>query len=150
VFLIATGCARKSDETRATLPAEQTVLAQQQELAATAPSTAAEPTSNPVTRRGLVVKKGWSMTWESWNAGGSEYYVLQTPENHSMILRPSESVKFGDFADYAGRQVEVVGFDVEPEPWTPPEGDGPQETYPVGAKARGGGFRVEQIGSVTE
>jgi hypothetical protein len=101
--------------------------------------------------RGRVVHKPWSKTGESWEAGGSDYYVLETPEKRSIILRPSERVTFESFAPFADKHVEIVGRVVEPEPWQPSG----SEPYPVGMNGeppttRGGGFRVEQIGIVTE
>jgi hypothetical protein len=101
--------------------------------------------------RGIVVHKPWTKSGESWEAGGSDYYVLETPEKRSIILRPSEEITFKDFAPFAGKHVEIVGHVVEPQPWQPSG----YEQYPVGLNdeppaTRGGGFRVEQVRVVLE
>jgi hypothetical protein len=144
--VVASGCAKPSNQNQGTnspIHAEvESAHVRDQPKASTNVSLA----SNSVTMRGLVVHKPWTKSGESWEAGGSDYYVLETLEKRSIILRPSEKVTFEDLAPFAGKQVEVVGRVVEPEPWKPSG----FEQYPVGLNdeptaTRGGGFRVEQI-----
>jgi len=83
-----------------------------------------------VVLNGTVIRKPWRKTYESWNAGGSEYYVLDVGDvaiehrsaKEGVILRPSDDIPFTDFAKYKDRQVVVRGEYVESKPWTPPPG----------------------------
>jgi len=71
---------------------------------------------------GTIIEKPWSKTIESWNAGGSEYYVLKT-ENHNLpaekeiILRPSEKVSFEKLASLKNKRVLVKGNTIEGIPY---------------------------------
>ena len=78
---------------------------------------------------------------ESWDAGGSDYYILEIVDKPSIILRPSEQITFADFGEFAGKRVEIVGRLVERQPWRPND----LEQYPEGETTRGVGFRVEQV-----
>jgi hypothetical protein len=109
---------------------------------------------------GLVIRKEWSKTYESWDAGGSEYYVIQLDrpcENHkTMILRPSDSVVFESFELFAGKRVAVRGSYMEPKPYVPQEGS--MEPYPMRPASigsdrmvpapRGSGFKVQDIQTI--
>jgi len=103
---------------------------------------------------GTVVKKGWTKSFESWDAGGSEYYVLEADESsivaegmsRKLILRPSNSVSFEEFGRFVGRRVQVAGEILEPQPYVPRD---PAEPYPSDLdgrpRNRGSGLRVHEI-----
>jgi hypothetical protein len=66
---------------------------------------------------GILLKKGWTKTFESWQAGGSEYYVLQaenTPARlrtakEGAVLIPTEKVPATVLDKFVGRPVNVTG-----------------------------------------
>jgi hypothetical protein len=66
---------------------------------------------------GILLKKGWTKTFESWQAGGSEYYVLQaenTPDwlrtaKEGAVLIPTEKVPATVLDKFVGRPVNVTG-----------------------------------------
>ncbi len=106
------------------------------------------------TLTGTVLRKEWSKSNESWNAGGSEYFVLQVDTTkEGIILRPSETVVFDDFKKFIGQVVDCRGefiagtpvkptsdsFDPMPSPMTHPVTG--EIIYPV----RGSGFKVHSI-----
>lgn len=115
------------------------------------------------TLEGVVIEKPWTKTVESWNAGGSEYYVLDVgtaplPDGkrsakEGVILRPSTSVAFDEFKDFAGKRVAVVGKFIDPQ--VVEESSNSMEQHPatpvnpVTGKTeplrRGGGFLVVDI-----
>jgi len=105
---------------------------------------------------GEVTHKGWSKTLESWDAGGSDYYVLEIDHDHdvdnadihgalhgnSIILRASSgSLSVKDFSQWNGKHVCFRGAFVTAKPYTP---SSPHEQYPIGmdgtALPRGSGF----------
>lgn len=120
-----------------------------------------EALADTVTLEGTVIRKPWTKTLDSWNAGGSDYYVLDvgdTPVPHrsakdGVILRPSEGVPFRTFHEFNSARVVVEGRFVEGSPWTPPPGDTGQHPVAVtnpltGAPEpilRGSGFQVLKI-----
>ena len=97
---------------------------------------------------GKVIKKPWVKSFESWNAGGSEYYVLdvgdqtvpgqasngqssatsshipqeQRSAREGVILRPSEAITFEDFRKYVGKRVIVTGSYLPGKPYKPTPG----------------------------
>ena len=96
----------------------------------------------------------WSKSFESWNAGGSEYYVLITDTAGSRVtLIPSHDTPIEDFAHYTGKHVRVMGNYVEGTPDIPPENSEEQTISPVvnpitgktDYPIRGSGFRVDKI-----
>ena len=66
---------------------------------------------------GILLKKGWTKTFESWQAGGSDYYVLQaenTPDwlrtaKEGAVLIPTENVPATVLDKFVGRPVNVTG-----------------------------------------
>lgn len=112
---------------------------------------------------GVVIRKEWSKSYESWNAGGSEYYVLEIENPESLpskrmarqvvVLRPSASVPFERFADVVGKRIRCRGVFVPGAPYTPSKDSVEQMpspvTDPMTGKAaypiRGSGFQVHSI-----
>ena len=84
--------------------------------------------------RGEVIRKEWSKSDESFNAGGSEYYVLKVPESlvpanrrtakEGVVLLSSAAVSFGRFAELVGKEVECRGEFVDGKKFHPPPGFG--------------------------
>lgn len=103
---------------------------------------------------GTVLQKPWSKSFESWNAGGSEYYVLdvgdapvkQRSAKEGVILRPSDAISMDDLKALVGKNVEVSGVYVEAKPYKPSQ---PTEQYPVDIDGkpvpRGSGFQVLSV-----
>lgn len=69
--------------------------------------------------KGKVLYKPWSKSVESWDAGGSDYCILETTgfENPEMppfpgtiYLRPTPTVSFDIIKSYKGMPVEVTGI----------------------------------------
>ncbi len=125
-----------------------------------------EAEANTVVLKGTLIRKGWSKTGESWNAGGSHYYVLDVGSavishrtaKEGVILRPSDRVPFEDFERFKDHRVAVVGRFVEGKPWTPGGVEVEQHpmpvTTPVAGDAipprRGSGFQVFKITRLDE
>ena len=109
--------------------------------------------------RGTVIRKSAVKSFESWNAGGGEYFVLDVGDaavkertaDEGVILRPTESVTEHDLAGYVDRQVQVSGSYVPGKPYVPVEVG---ESYPMGTDGqpalRGSGFAVSAIDDVVE
>ena len=103
---------------------------------------------------GRIIVKPWSKTAESWNAGGSEYYVLdvgdaeieQRSAEEGVILRSSDQVPMEKFAEYVGKFVKVTGKYVPAMPYQPKN---PMESFPTDMNGqplpRGGGFQVYSL-----
>jgi len=81
------------------------------------------------TLRGKVIEKPWTKSIESWNAGGSEYYVLAVDDvlpadlrsaKEGVVLRPSTVVPFDVLSKFKGKRVVVKGRFVEGKPYVPP------------------------------
>lgn len=126
------------------------------------------PSAHPTeqTLAGVVIRKDWSKSLESWNAGGSEYYVLKVEGSElpsgtqtakeGVILRPSETVPFDHFTNFVGRRVTCRGQFVAGERYIPPKDTveqipGPsvnpitgETEYPI----VGAGFKVHVIESM--
>lgn len=115
-----------------------------------------------VVLEGTVIRKPWTKTGESWNAGGSHYFVLDVggaviphrSAREGVILRPSDSVPFNAFERFRDHRVAVDGRFVEGKPWTPREADRYMQhpvlqTHPVTGEViplrRGSGFQVFKI-----
>ncbi|MGV2341551.1 MAG UNVERIFIED_CONTAM: hypothetical protein LVR18_48800 [Planctomycetaceae bacterium] len=72
---------------------------------------------NELKLSGILLKKDWTKTFESWQAGGSEYYVLQaenTPDwlrtaKEGAVLIPTEKVPATVLDKFVGRPVNVTG-----------------------------------------
>lgn len=104
--------------------------------------------------QGTVLRKEWSKSYESWNAGGSEYFVLDVGDAtlkersaaEGVILRPSQQASLDVFAKYVDKRVKVSGRFVAGKPYVPMD-EG--ESYPLGEDGkpavRGSGFVVSQI-----
>jgi hypothetical protein len=96
-----------------------------------------------VTLRGTVIRKQWSMSYESYNARGGEYYVLDVGDPaeveraagealettatpgwrtaaEGVVLKQSPEVLFGEFSGFLGKRVEVHGVYLPGERWKPP------------------------------
>jgi hypothetical protein len=105
------------------------------------------------TLRGKVIRKPWSKTYESWNAGGSDYYVLAVDASavpaakrsakEGVILRASGAAGVEAFKKHKDRLVVAVGRFVEGKPYKPPAGS--TEQRPSGWTLRGSGFQVLDI-----
>ena len=121
-----------------------------------------EPEADTGVLEGTVIRKGWAKTGESWNAGGSHYYVLDVGRavishrsaREGVILRPSDGVPFGAFERFKDHRVAVEGRFVEGKPWTPREADRYMQhpvlqTHPFTGEViplrRGSGFQVFKI-----
>lgn len=122
---------------------------------------AAPPTEQTLT--GVVIRREWSKSLESWNAGGSEYYVLKVEgsalppgtqtANEGVILRPSDTVPFEHFTKFVGRCVTCRGQFVAGERYIPPKHSVEQmpgpSVNPITGKAEypvvGTGFKVHAI-----
>ena len=126
-----------------------------------------EPEADIVVLEGTVIRKGWTKTGESWNAGGSHYYVLDVggavishpSAREGVTLRPSDGVPFGVFQRFKDHRVAVEGRFVEGKPWTPREVDRYMQhpvlpTHPVTGEViplrRGSGFQVFEITRLDE
>lgn len=119
------------------------------------------PEADTVVLNGTVIRKGWTKTGESWNAGGSHYYVLDVGEavitrrsaKEGVILRPSDNVPFDGFERFKDHHVAVVGRFVKGKPWTPGREGVEQQPMPVTPPVtgdviplrRGSGFQVQKI-----
>ncbi len=109
--------------------------------------------------RGTVIRKEWTKSYESWNADGSEYYVLDVADvlvrqrlREGVLLRASKSVPFSEFARHRNPQVIVEGSFVEATPFKPLAESGeqcPVDPWTGHAEHRGGGFEVQSIKAAT-
>ncbi len=130
------------------------------------PSPKSQAKADTVVLEGTVIRKPWAKTMESWDAGGSHYYVLDVggmaiphrSAREGVILRPSEGVPFSVFDRYKSQRVAVEGRFVEGSPWTPPVGSVEQRPMPavdpitgkVAPIRRGSGFQVLRITRLDE
>ncbi len=108
--------------------------------------------------QGTVIRKPWTKSFESWNAGGSEYYVLDVGDariqrrsaKEGVILRPTDAVPFQAFEKIKGKRVTMRGPFVEGEPFIPPEDSleqHPTSGDPDEPVLRGSGSEVHEIKS---
>lgn len=120
-----------------------------------------EPETDTIVLEGTVIQKSWTKTGESWNAGGSHYYVLDVggaviphrSAREGVILRTSDRVLFGVFERYKDHRVAVEGRFVEGKPRPPRERGVEQHPLPVTnpvtgeviSLVRGSGFQVFEI-----
>lgn len=146
------GCNEKSNPQ----PVSTTTPAQTVHATAPAPAetdATPEPAADLVSLRGKVVHKPWSKSMESWNAGGSDYFVLELAPDQpaadgeaSVILRPSEDVSRDELAAAEGKTVKVGGVRVPKKAYVPTS---PMEQYPMGEHGkpapRGGGLEVRTL-----
>lgn len=119
-----------------------------------------KPATDTIVLEGTVIRKSWTKSGESWNAGGSRYYVLDVgvavishrSAREGVILRQSDSVPFDVFERFKGHRVAVEGRFVEGKPWMP-RGEG-VEQHPVTSELipliRGSGFEVFEITRLDE
>ena len=111
---------------------------------------------------GVVIRKPWTKSRESWEAGGSEYYVLKIEDfalpsekrtaKGSVILRESKALPFERFTNFVGQSVICKGEFVTGKPYIPPADSAEQVPSPVPIflgesepPLRGGGFKVYAI-----
>lgn len=111
---------------------------------------------------GIIIRKGWTKSRESWNAGGSEYYVLKVEDSalpsdkrtakEGVILRPSKAIPFEHFTNFVGQSVRCKGEFLAGKPYIPPEDSAEQVPSPVENllgevehPIRGRGFKVYAI-----
>lgn len=112
---------------------------------------------------GVISRKGWSKSPESWNAGGDEYYVMKpdagsNPLDHpnpdgEILLIPTDKVTQKRFAEFIGKKAECLGHFDPGKPFIPPKGSFEQmpvietneltseDVYPM----QGTGFKVIAI-----
>lgn len=103
---------------------------------------------------GTVIQKPWRKSFESWNAGGSEYYVLdvgnapvvdRTAKEGVLLLAP-EGKDRSYFKQFIGKQVRVEGYYYAGKEYKPTS---PMEQHPSSGPGqkliRGSGFKVIQI-----
>ncbi|HOV15571.1 MAG TPA: hypothetical protein PK771_14890 [Spirochaetota bacterium] len=95
---------------------------------------------------GVIKHEDWSKSIESWQAGGSDYFILEQKDGTRIILKESNKFKFKDFEKFKNTKVTVFGYMTQHKPYTPSD---PYEQYPkdINGKplARGGGFVVLNI-----
>lgn len=118
-------------------------------------TTVEAPVQTPTlhTLQGTVLKKPWTKSVESWNAGGSDYYVLDVGEaavqrsaEEGVTLKNSEAVQAAAFEAAVGKRVEVEGVYFEAQPYVPSDDT---EQYPTDLDGkplpRGAGFQVKAL-----
>lgn len=112
---------------------------------------------------GVISRRDWSKSPESWNAGGEEYFVIKpeagsapfNPANpeEELLLIPSDKVPQSRFADFIGKKAECLGHFDPGKPYIPPKGSLEQmpttETDEITGEAihpmQGSGFKVVAI-----
>lgn len=119
-----------------------------------------------LTLKGTVIRKPWAKSYESWNAGGSEYYVLSLQDSQlppgmrtakeGVILRETAYVSKDDMARFVGQLVLCEGKFVEAKSIS--EDDYYRSQNPSANKdpvtgklilpKRGGGFEVHAISRI--
>lgn len=117
--------------------------------------------NEPLVMRGHVVHMGWTKSTESWNAGGSDYYILEregvpVSDAHEarIIMRPTPAFpSLENFQIFAGKRVEIPGraaghIAFVPDPFSqfpsdPSYGD-------TGKVSRGGGILVDAVEVLAE
>lgn len=112
----------------------------------------------PIVLSGMVEKMPWTKSGESWNAGGSEYFVLVTdepgggrPAGSRWIMRPTDAHPFDTFSQYESRRVEITGRRAGSIVFDPAAGmPYPVEPNKPGKAVRGGGIIVDSIIVLTD
>ncbi|MGL5510915.1 MAG: hypothetical protein ACRC2J_03050 [Microcoleaceae cyanobacterium] len=116
-----------------------------------------QETTKLITLTGRIIMKPWSKNSESWNAGGSEYYVLDVGDaeiesrsaEEGVILRSSDQVSMEKFAEYVGKSVKVTGQYLPAIPYQP---ENPMESFPTDMNGqplpRGSGFQVYSVSAI--
>lgn len=101
---------------------------------------------------GVIEHMEWTMSAESWNAGGGDYYVLvrdDAPGPHRVfqreILRGTPDFPSDNFKPFVGRRVEVRGRPAELRRWKPDPLMPHPNTDDEGYVTSGGGLRVDEI-----
>lgn len=112
---------------------------------------------------GTVVAKEWSKSEDSWDAGGSTYYmlILDRPmtlvepqgTHEELLLLPTDSVPQSRIAEFVGRRAQCSVIFEPGKPYIPEEGSLEQqpavEADPFTGKplypTRGTGFKVTAI-----
>ena len=102
---------------------------------------------------GTVIKKPWTKSAESWNAGGSDYFVLDVGDApvekrtaaEGVLLIPAGDIRFEGLEAWVGKRVMVRGDYVEGRPPKIPE----RSQFPTGPDGepapQGAGFEVLMI-----
>jgi hypothetical protein len=121
------------------------VKTQKQEVKAAAPEGAVE-----AVLEGTIEKRPWSKTGESWNAGGSDYYVLVVSKGEvlkrsargGVILRVSDKVTEEQLDAAIDAKVRIKGLFLPDTEYTPHD----MEPHPIsmdgGPIMRAGGFQA--------
>ncbi|TAH20976.1 MAG: hypothetical protein EAZ08_04510 [Cytophagales bacterium] len=58
---------------------------------------------------GIILKKAWTKTTQSYCAGGSDYYVLSLPNEELVLENVSKIPSQKLFGQWVGKKVKVVG-----------------------------------------
>lgn len=112
----------------------------------------------PIVLSGVVQRMPWTKSTESWNAGGSEYFVLVTdepgygnPPRSRWIMRPTDAHPFDTFSQYESRRVEITGRRAGSIVFEPESGSQyPMNHREPGKAVRGGGIIVDSIIVLTD
>lgn len=104
------------------------------------PAPPASENSTEHVLKGVVIHKEWTKSLESFNAGGSDYYVLKVQgsaipsgrysANEGVILRPSATVPHERLADFVEMEVICRGAFVDGQPYAPVEDSAEQMPSP--------------------
>ena len=132
------------------------------------PAPPASGTSADQVLRGVIIRKEWTKSSESFNAGGSDYYVLKVqgsaipPGRYSasegVLLRPSATVPPERLADFVEMEVICRGAFVDGQRYAPVEDSAEQMPVPsrnalTGEQEYplvGAGFMVRKIEPVAD
>ncbi|BBM84777.1 hypothetical protein [Candidatus Uabimicrobium amorphum] len=96
---------------------------------------------------GTVIHKPWSKSLESWQAGGSDYCVLdisnETPQDlPGRFLRSSAKVSFEKIKKFHRKKVKIIGAPHRPKPAKVH----PMSQRPIGMKGPGAGKGIRVYG----
>lgn len=83
-----------------------------------APSAAPSPAAKIHTLKGTIRHRPWSKSLESWNAGGSDYYVLERSgaPGETVVLFGSATFAWDDLAKFVDKEVEIAAEYTEGTP----------------------------------
>ncbi|GAA5504612.1 hypothetical protein [Novipirellula caenicola] len=105
---------------------------------------------------GVVLHKEWTKSEESWNAGGADYFVLDTgtapvkqrSAKEGVLLIPTPTVPVRSLAEHVQKRVRISGQYTKGEPFEPSD----EEQYSQRPQShgqsrilRGAGFTVSSI-----